>query len=202
MAPSSASWPRVAETVDWLISVSSIGRAPMRRNSARSCASEIEKLPEICAPGPAVDTARVLDEVDNRLRDDLAVEDDRKRVRVLRCVLGRELRGLHSERRVCALLPALGDALGDLRERLAALVREVEGDVGRIRNLVELLLGVADVVARELRAVLHEVVPADSGRGLVGFGRRVIRRRLLAQDDIALGHGLRPPSPPAARRRT
>ncbi len=47
IAPSSASWPRVAETVDWLISASSTGSAPIRRNSARSCASVIEKLPEI-----------------------------------------------------------------------------------------------------------------------------------------------------------
>ena len=50
MAPSSASWPSVAETVDWLISASSTGSAPIRRNSARSWASVMLKLPEICAP--------------------------------------------------------------------------------------------------------------------------------------------------------
>ena len=36
---SSACSPSVAETVVWLISFSSIGSAPICRNSARSCAS-------------------------------------------------------------------------------------------------------------------------------------------------------------------
>ena len=34
----------------WLIRVSSIGRAPIRRTSARSCASSRPSRPEICAP--------------------------------------------------------------------------------------------------------------------------------------------------------
>ena len=47
---SSACWPSVAETVLWLSSWRLIGSAPMRRNSARSCAELIVKSPEICAP--------------------------------------------------------------------------------------------------------------------------------------------------------
>ena len=47
---SSASWPSVAETVLWLISFRSIGRAPICRNFARSWASWIVKSPEIWAP--------------------------------------------------------------------------------------------------------------------------------------------------------
>ncbi len=46
---SSACWPRVAETVDWLISASLIGRAPIFSTSARSDASWAV-TPEICAP--------------------------------------------------------------------------------------------------------------------------------------------------------
>ena len=47
---SSASSPRVAETVLWLISLSSTGRAPIWRNLARSWASVSESSPEIWAP--------------------------------------------------------------------------------------------------------------------------------------------------------
>ena len=47
---SSACWPSVAETVVVEISFSSIGSAPIFRNSARSCASLSLKLPEIWAP--------------------------------------------------------------------------------------------------------------------------------------------------------
>ncbi len=48
---------------------------------------------------------------------------------------------------------ALGDPLGDLGERLLALVGEVEGDVGDVRDRIEVLLRVADVVAGQLGAV-------------------------------------------------
>ena len=47
---SRACWPSVAETVLWLSSWRLMGSAPMRRNSARSCAELIVKSPEICAP--------------------------------------------------------------------------------------------------------------------------------------------------------
>ena len=51
MSPwSSACSPRVAETVDCEISFSSIGSAPIFRNSARSWASWMSKLPSIWAP--------------------------------------------------------------------------------------------------------------------------------------------------------
>ena len=47
---SSACWPREAETVVWETSFSSIGRAPMRRFSARSWASVLLSRPVISAP--------------------------------------------------------------------------------------------------------------------------------------------------------
>ena len=46
---SSACWPSVAETVDWLISASLIGSAPIFSTSARSWAS-CAVTPEIWAP--------------------------------------------------------------------------------------------------------------------------------------------------------
>ena len=42
--------PSVAETWTSLIGFSVIGRAPVFRTSARSCASPVLKPPEICAP--------------------------------------------------------------------------------------------------------------------------------------------------------
>ena len=47
---SSACFPRVAETVLWLVRASLTGSAPVWRIVARSCAEPIVKLPEICAP--------------------------------------------------------------------------------------------------------------------------------------------------------
>ena len=47
---SSACWPSVAETWLWLISLRSIGSAPIWRKVARSCASCDVKPPEISAP--------------------------------------------------------------------------------------------------------------------------------------------------------
>ncbi len=104
--------------------------------------------------GTAVDPVRVLLVVDDRPRDDLLVEDDRERVR-------------RPER----LLAALGDPPGDVLERDPALVGEVEGDV-RLVVLVEVLLGVGDVVAAELRLVLEDEVT-----------RRRVRVVLLVLDD-------------------
>ena len=47
---SSACCPSVADTCVWEISFSSIGRAPIRRLSARSWVSSIVPMPSICAP--------------------------------------------------------------------------------------------------------------------------------------------------------
>ena len=75
----SACVPSVAETWVWLISFRLIGRAPICRIVARSCASlMLLKPPEIWAPGAAVDPVRVLGEVDDRPGLDFVVEDDRE----------------------------------------------------------------------------------------------------------------------------
>jgi hypothetical protein len=49
---SSACLPSVAETWVFEISLSSIGSAPIRSDSARSCASWMLPTPEISAPFP------------------------------------------------------------------------------------------------------------------------------------------------------
>ena len=95
---------------------------------------------------------------------------------------------------VCALdagallVAALGDALGDLCERLLSLIGEVEGDVRDVRDGSKFCSG------------LRMSSPVSSGRsfrrkqpripvvGLVGIGRGIVRRRLLAQHDVALRH--------------
>ena len=108
--------------------------------------------------GAAVDALRVLAEVDRGERDDLVVERDREALQ----------RGVAvGARRQDDLRAALGDPLGDPREGLAALVGELHRDDGLLGLLVDVLLGVLDVGARQLRVVLeHEV--ALHRLGLVG----------------------------------
>ncbi len=85
--------------------------------------------------------------------------------------------------------PPLRDRLGDVRERLAALVVELEGDVGLVGVGVLLLLGVADLVAREGGPVLEHVPAAARVVVALVLGRvGVVRRRLLLDHDRALGH--------------
>ena len=81
--------------------------------------------------------------------------------------------------RVGVVGAALRDAGGDVLERLAALVGELEGDVRRVAAglVVEVLLRVLDVGAGEARVV------ADDPEG-VGVGR-VGGRLLVAQDEDA-----------------
>ena len=86
---SSACWPSVAETWVSEISLRSIGRAPMRRLSARSLASWKSPTFSICAPVAPVDALRVLDEVDRGQRDDLVVERDREALEGLLLVAAR-----------------------------------------------------------------------------------------------------------------
>ena len=82
---------------------------------------------------------------------------------------------------------ALRDRRGDLLERFAALVREVERD-DRLALLVEVLLRVADVGARQRRVVLDDPVAVGLGRVRAGL--------LVAHDEDALGDlehlGVRP----------
>ena len=150
MAPSSASWPSVAETVDWLISASSTGSAPIRRNSARSWASVIVKLPEICAPlSPEIPVGFSLKLMIGRETTSPSRTTANESEKLAACS------GVIVGPWTPALLEAsLGNPLGHVRERLLALVREVEGDVRDVRDGVEVLLRVADVVTRQLGAVL------------------------------------------------
>ena len=75
---------------------------------------------------------------------------------------------------------ALGDRARDLLERLAAAVGELEGDDRLVAELlVDVLLGVADVGARQRRVVLHHPVA-------VGFGG-VGARLLVAHHQDAFG---------------
>ena len=106
---------------------------------------------DLC-PGASVDPIRVLEEVDDRLGDDLAVQHNREVLRVLvGCRAGRAERG--------GRRPSLGNRPGDVLEHGAPLIGEVEGDVGLVRGRVRLLLGVHnDVVAGQRRAILEHVV--------------------------------------------
>ncbi len=131
----------------------------------------------------ARDAGRVLLEVDDRARDDLAVEDDGERVGNVRRLLGREALAVHAR----LLEAALGNALRDLGEGLLPLVGEVEGDVWNA-CLVEVLLRVSDLLAGQLGAVLEEEPPADARLRLVRIRVGIVRRRLLAKDHIALGY--------------
>ena len=91
---------------------------------------------------PAVDPVRVLDVVDRGRRDELVVEHDREM-----------LRDRRPERVVAS---ALGDRARDLLERFAPAVGELEPDDRRVAELlVEVLLRIADVGARQRRVVLH-----------------------------------------------
>src|SRR4051794_1446458 len=117
----------------------------------------------------AVDAVGVLLEVDERDRDELVVEHDGE-------VLLGGPRVLSGDVGVGA---ALGDRLRRLLERLAALVREAEGDdrlAGAAGAVVELLLGVLDLLAAQRRVVAHEVVEVALPLGA---------RRLGADDDRA-----------------
>ena len=91
---------------------------------------------------PTVDPVRVLDVVDRGRRDELVVEHDREMLPVRR-----------SERVVAS---ALGDRARDLLERFAPAVGELEPDDRLVAELlVEVLLGIANVGARQRRVVLH-----------------------------------------------
>ena len=104
--------------------------------------------------GRAVDAVGVLAVVDERDRDELVVERDREVVRALLRV---------RVERVGVVGAALGDLAGDLLERLLALVGEVEGDDRLVAAaLVEVLLGVLDVRAREPGVVADD--PEAVGR--------------------------------------
>ena len=119
--------------------------------------------------GRAVDAVRVLAVVDERDRDELVVERDREVLRVRLRV---------RVERVGVVGAALGDRGGDVLERLAALVGEVEGDDRLVAAaLVEVLLRVLDVGAREARVVADD--PEAVGVGRVGG------RLLVAQDEHA-----------------
>ncbi len=123
LIPSCSAWlPSVAETWVWLISFRSIGRAPICRIVASSCASlTLLKPPEICAPVATVDPVGVFGEVDDRSRLDFVVEDDRE-------VAGEGARLLGADRADRLRLAALGDLAGDVLEGVLALVGEAEGD--------------------------------------------------------------------------
>ena len=176
LIPSSSAWlPSVAETWVWLISFRLIGRAPICRKVARSCASwMLVKPPEIWAPVrpsiPSGFSAKLM--IGRRL--DFVVEDDRE-------VAG-ELFGLFAGGGPDRLrLAALGDAAGDVLEGLAAVVGEAEGDV-RLVEFVGFLLRVGDVGARERRVVL-EREPAGVLDSLDHLPARV--GGLLGDDDRA-----------------
>ena len=102
--------------------------------------------------GLAVDPLRVLVEVDDRLGDDLVVQDDREVLRILR-----GSRGAHRARRR-GRGPPLGDHPGHLLERGTPCVGEVEGDVWLVARRLEVLLGVGDVVAGKRGPVLEHVL--------------------------------------------
>ena len=124
LIPSCSAWlPSVAETWVWLISLRLIGRAPICRIVARSCASLmlVEAAGDLGA-GAAVDPVRVFGEVDDRPGLDFVVEDDRE-------VAGERCRLFGADRADRLRLAALGDLAGDFLEGVAALVGEVEGDV-------------------------------------------------------------------------
>jgi hypothetical protein len=78
-----------------------------------------------------------------------------------------------------------GDRARRVLEGAAAAVRELERDDGLVAALlVEVLLRVADVGARERRVVLDDPPAVGQRRGLaLGVGRRL----LVAQDEDALG---------------
>jgi hypothetical protein len=96
--------------------------------------------------------------------------------------------------RPCAVLggtglggPPLRDPAGHVCEGLAPRVGEAEGHVG-LAALVGLLLGVRDLVAFDLGAVLHHEVLRGRLLALVYLRVRVVLRRLGLDDDRALGH--------------
>lgn len=129
-------------------------------------------------PLAAVDAVRVLDEVDDRPRDDLAVEDDREVTGKGRSLVGR---GDPSDR---AGLPFLGDPAGDLLEGVLAVAGEVEGHI-RLVELVEVLLRILDLGSGKGRVVLEDEVAGLRlvvDRLAVGIGRQ------LVDDDRALGN--------------
>ena len=108
--------------------------------------------PEISAPVPTVDPVRVLDVVDRGRRDELVVEHDREMLRV--------------RRRERVVASALGDRARDLLERFAPAVGELEPDDRLVAELlVEVLLRIANVGARQRRVVLHH--PEAVGVGSV-----------------------------------
>ena len=87
---------------------------------------------------------------------------------------------LRARRQERVVASALGDRARDLLERLAPAVGELEGDDRLVAELlVDVLLGVADVGARQRRVVLHHPVA-------VGFGG-VGARLLVAHHQDAFG---------------
>ena len=190
---SSACWPSVADTCVCEISLRLIGRAPMRRLSARSCASLIVADVLDRGAGAAVDPLGVVLVVDRRERDDRVVERDREALEELlgrRPLLdGRAVLGDPGER--LAVAPALGDLLRDPGEGLAARVRELHRHERLLGVRVEVLLGVLDLLTGELRVVLdHE----EAVHAL-----RLVRRRLALHDHDSLRDLERRASRPAGR---
>ena len=173
---SSACLPSVAETCEDEIRSSLIGSAPVFRRFASSCAEPIVKPPEISEPcRPSMPSGFWLKSMYGA-EIDLAVEHDRE-------VLERGLRVAAEE----LALAALGDLARRLLPGLAPRVAELEGDVRRARAaraVVEVLLGVLDVLAAQRGVVAQDVE---------GVGRRRLGRGLLgAHDDRALRHRRRP----------
>ncbi len=111
------------------------------------CLLEAEAARDLGSGAP-VDPVRVLAVVDERARDDLAVQHDRE---------GLE-RALHGLARDLAGLPALREAAGDLLEVLAALVRELERHDRLSRGRIVLLARVLQVGTAHLRVVAHHEV--------------------------------------------
>ena len=145
------------------------------------CFLDREVARDLCARVPR-DPLRVLDEVDDRPGDDLAVEDYREAVREVRRLLG-----VGDPDRLRLVPPPLRDPFGDFLERVLSVAREVEGDRDLAGGRVGLLLRAADLITGQLRPVPKQEPTARRSLGLVDLGLRVVRRRLLAQDHVAPG---------------
>ena len=145
------------------------------------CFLDREVARDLCAGVPR-DPLRVLDEVDDRPGDDLAVEDYREAVREVRRLLG-----VGDPDRLRLVPPPLRDPFGDFLERVLSVAREVEGDRDLAGGRVGLLLRAADLITGQLGPVPKQEPTARRALGLVDLGLRVVRRRLLAQDHVAPG---------------
>ncbi len=174
----SACCPSVAETWDCEIGESFSGRAPYLSWLASAWADLVVKPPEISEPDePSI--PGVLREVDLGHRDELVVQGDREvlvgGVAADGLAVGGDDEGL----------PALDDGPRDPLPLLRAAPGEAEGDVRPAvgaRAVVEVLLGVLDVGAREGDVVAQQEERVGLGR--VRIGVRV--DRLLADEHGSL----------------